>query len=119
MGQRIAGTCYLKADGQQLEIKGGMEAPIAESKREPVNSATGVVGYKESVVTPMLKVTGIFTRDFPIATLRSNVDMTITGEFANGKVYTLSGAWLSNEGSAKGEEGEVELEFTGTRGIWQ
>jgi hypothetical protein len=119
MGLRIAGTCYVKIDGQQIEIKGGLEAPLAEVKREGVTSSTGVVGFKESPVVPSLKVTGIFTRDFPIEVLRAGTDLTVTGEFANGKVYTLSGGWLSNEGTAKGEEGEVDLEFSGTRGIWQ
>lgn len=118
MGQRIAGTCYIKIDGAQLEIKGAMEAPVSEKKREGVVSATGVVGYKETVQPPVLKVTAIATRDFPLETLATNVDMTVTAEFANGKVYTLSGAWLSNDATVKADEGECELEFTGTRGVW-
>jgi hypothetical protein len=119
MAQRISGICYIKVDGTQLEVKGGLEAPLVETKREPVNSATGTVGYKETVVTQYVKVSTLFTRDFPIQALRDGTDMTITAEFANGKVYTLSGGFLSNEAGAKGEEGEVELEFSGTRGIWQ
>ena len=119
MALRTAGTCYVKVDGTQLEIKGGLEAPIVEVKREPVNSATGTVGFKETVVTQYVKATGIFTRDFPIEQLRNGTDMTITAEFANGRVFTLSGAFLANEAPAKGEEGEIELEFNGTRGIWQ
>ena len=58
------------------------------------------------------------TLDFPLETLATNVDMTVTAEFANGKVYTLSGAWLSNDATVKADEGECELEFTGTRGVW-
>ena len=45
--------------------------------------------------------------------------MTITAELANGKVYTLSGAWLEGETSAKGDDGTVDLEFAGLKGIWQ
>jgi hypothetical protein len=119
MGNRIAGTCYVKMDGAQLEIKGGLEAPLLEFKREPVVSATGVVGYKETPITPMIKVTAIATRDFPVETLRTATDLTVTAEFANGKVYTLSSAWLANEANAKGDDGEAELEFNGIRGVWQ
>jgi hypothetical protein len=119
MGQRVAGTCYVKVDGQQLEIKGGLECPIVEVKREPVTASAGVAGFKETIVPPYIKATSIFTPDFPLAALRDGTDMTVTAEYANGKVYTLSGGWLANEASGKGEEGEVELEFNGLRGVWQ
>jgi len=118
MGQRVAGTCYVKVDGAQLEIKGGLEAPINDRKREPVVSATGVAGFKESTVVPYVKVQCIFTADFPLAALAAGTDMTVTAEFANGKVYSLSGAFLANDSSAKGEEGEIDLEFNGIAGVW-
>lgn len=119
MGKRTAGTCYIKIDGQQLEIKGGMEAPIKSFKREAVNSTQRTVGFKETVVGPYVKVTAIVTADFPIDKLDTATDMTITAEFANGKVYVLSEAWLANEAPVKGDEGESELEFNGTSGVWQ
>jgi molecular chaperone DnaJ len=37
--------------------------------------------------------------------------MTVTSEFPNGKVYTLSGAYQVGEPSAKGDDGTIELEF--------
>ena len=53
MGQKIAGTCYVKVDGAQLTIKGGCEAPLME-----VNRTTLVPGYyKEEERRPSLKVT--------------------------------------------------------------
>lgn len=119
MAMRTAGVCFVKVDGSQLEVKGGLEAPIIENKREGVMSSSGPVGFKETPVQPYVKLTAIFTRDFPIQTLRDGTDMTITAEFANGKVYTLSDAFVSGETAGKGEEGEVELEFHGLRGVWQ
>ncbi|APW38964.1 phage tail protein [Rhodoferax koreense] len=119
MADRIAGVCYIKVDGVQLEVKGGLECPIMAVKREPMMSSGGPVGYKETPLFPFVKLTAVFTRDFPIAKLQAGTDMTCTAEFANGKVYVLSGAWLANEASGKGEEGEVELEFNGTNGAWQ
>ncbi|MCF7545828.1 phage tail tube protein, partial [Pseudomonas petrae] len=30
MGQKVAGTCYVKVDGTQLTLKGGVEAPLMD-----------------------------------------------------------------------------------------
>lgn len=119
MAKRVAGVCFVKVDGAQLEIKGSLEAPLMETKREGVLSSSGPAGFKETPVQPYVKGTFIFTGDFPIDTLRAGTNMTITAEFANGKVYTLSDAFVAGDTAGKGEEGEVELEFHGQRGVWQ
>lgn len=119
MAQRVAGICYIKMDGQQLEVSGGIEAPVVDVKRETVMGLAGPAGLKETALEPSVKVTAIFMPDFPLQTLQTNTDMTITAEFANGKVYTLSGAFLKGEPTAKGEDGTVELEFGGKKGMWQ
>lgn len=119
MAQRVAGICYVKVDGDQLEVKGGVEAPLSQVAREAVMGLAGVAGYKETAQEPYLKISTVFTRDFPINTLVNGTNMTITTEFANGKVYTLSGAYLRAEPTGNGEEGTTELEFSGLKGIWQ
>lgn len=119
MGKRLAGTCYIKVDGEQLEVSGGMEAPLASSKKEAVVGASRVAGFKESVISPYIKVAAILVPGFPKDKLASSNDMTITAEFANGDVYTLSGAWLVGESAHKGEDGTADLEFGGLRGQWQ
>jgi len=119
MGKRVAGTCFIKVDGDQLEVKGSVESTIGDVTREAVTSTRGVVGTKETVRVPSTKGTFIFTADFPIDKVTSGDDMTITTEYANGKVHTLSGAFVVGEPTAKGEDGEVDLEFNGTKGIWQ
>lgn len=119
MAKRVAGICYIKVDGQQLEVSGGLEAPLSDVKRETVMGLGGPAGLKESAMEPYVKLTAVFTPEFPIATLKDNTDMTVTAEMANGKVYTLSGAFLKGETAIKGEEGTVELEFGGNKGMWQ
>jgi len=118
MGNRIAGTCYVKVDGAQLEVKGGLECPINSRKREPVVASAGVAGFKETVIVPYVKLTAILTPDFPRAKLDTATNMTVTAELANGEVYVLAGAWLANEAAAKGDDGETELEFNGMDGVW-
>lgn len=118
-GKRIAGICYIKVDGQQLEVAGGVECPLMDVKREAVMGSAGVSGYKETALKPYIKVSANVRSDFPLETLRTNTELTVTAELANGKVYTLSSAWVEGEPSIKAEEGTIELEFAGMKGIWQ
>lgn len=119
MAKRVAGICYIKVDGEQLEVSGGVECPIVDVKRETVMGLAGPAGIKETALEPFVKVSAIFVPDFPLAKLQYMTDGTVTTEMANGKVYTLSGAFLKGEPSAKGEDGTVDLEFGGKKGQWQ
>jgi hypothetical protein len=119
MGKRVAGIAYIKVDGMQLEVQGGVEAPISDKERETVKGLTGTAGFKETALTPYVKVNAIFRDDFPMAAVAANTDMTVTAEFPNGKVYTLSGAYLVGDSSAKADDGTIELSFEGMKGIWQ
>ncbi len=119
MAKKVAGICFLKVDGSQIEVSGGIECPLLDVKREAVMGLSGPAGFKEMALEPFVKVSAIFTDDFPMDTVQNNTEMTITAELANGKVYTLSGAFLKGEPSVKAEDGTVELEFSGKKGIWQ
>lgn len=119
MAKRVAGICYIKVDGEQLEVSGGVECPLVDVKREEVMGLSGVAGTKETALAPYIKLTAIFMPEFPIDKLKDSTDMTITAELANGKVYTLSGAFLRGEPSAKGDDGTAELDFCGKKGMWQ
>lgn len=119
MAGRVAGICYIKADGTQFEVKGGVEIPFSVVNRETVMGLSGVAGFKEVAQRPYIKLTAVFTRDFPISTLANSTNMTITAELANGKVYTLTAAYLEGETVSNGEEGTAEIEFSGVTGIWQ
>lgn len=119
MGQRVAGICFIKADSEQLEVEGGVECPLAPTKKEQVMSLSGAAGYKETALGAFVKVTAILVPGFPKQKLSTGTDMTVTAELANGDVYTLSGAWLEGETAVKGDEGKVELEFRGLKGTWQ
>ena len=118
MAQRIAGVCYCKVDGAQLEISGDVEIPLTEFKREAVMGLSGPAGFKETALEPYIKVVALFTPDFPLNQLRTNTTLTITAELANGVVYTLSDAFVRGEPKVKPVEGTIELEFSGSQGQW-
>ena len=119
MAKRVAGICFIKVDGEQLSVEGGVECPLNDVKRETVMALDRPAGYKEIALAPYIKVSANFVPGFPIEKLQTGTTMTVTAEMANGTVYTLSDAWLNGEPSAKGEEGKIELEFGGLKGQWQ
>lgn len=118
-GPRIAGICYIKVDGEQLEVKGGIECPISSNIKETQMGANGPAGYSEMAQRPYIKGSFFFNANFPIETLAAGNDMTVTAELANGKTYVLSEAWLEGEVPAKNDDGTVDLEFSGMMGQWQ
>ena len=115
MGQKIAGTCYIKVDGDQLTITGGVEAPLSDVKRETIVRGH----FKEEDLVPYVSVDALKTTDFPRAKLVAGANMTVTAEFADGSVYVLSGAYLVDEAKVAGDDAKVALKFEGIAGDWQ
>lgn len=118
MALRMAGIAYVKADGVQFQIKGNVECPVNNRKRELMMGVSGPMGMKETAKEPYVKFDAGFVADFPINQIISNTNMTITVEYANGKVYTLTEAFESGDAAAGSEEGTVGLEFFGMEGVW-
>ena len=118
MGQKFAGTCYIKVDGAQLAVEGSVEIPLSSVTRETKIGSTGVVGYAETDVAPYVKCTAFLEPSFPVSALNGN-NMTVTAELANGWVYTLNGAWIAGEIAGNMSDGTVSLEFNGLTGSLQ
>lgn len=115
MGQKVAGTCYVKIDGEQLTITGGIEVPVSKVKRETI-----IKGYfKEEDRTPFIKMDAVKTPNFPMAKLSDNINLTITAEFKDGSSYVLSGAYLVDDANVTADDGKVALNFEGISGDWQ
>lgn len=115
---RVAGICYIKLDGAQLDVSGGIECPVQDTKKEMVMSTSGPSGYKEEATEQYIKLTAIFKSDFPMDSVKSATNMTVTAEFPNGKTYTLSDAVCVDDIIAKSADGTVDLKFSGLKGTW-
>lgn len=116
---KVAGTCYFKVDGEQLEVSGGVEVPLLDVKRETVMGSNGPAGYKETALRPYIKLKAVVNAEFPLAMLQSATEMTATAELANGMVYTLSGAFVEGEPAINNDDGTIDIEFGGKKGIFQ
>ena len=116
---REAGTLYIKVDGEQFSISGSVEVPVSTRQNEPMIDVAGnVVGYKTTYIAPYISATVFFTRDFPLDKVVNGTDMTVTAEFENGKVYTLSDAFWTGETPVNIDEGTVPIRLSGKKGIW-
>lgn len=116
---RIAGTCFVKVDGDQLSLTGGIEVPMNLRVKESIVDLGGGVDFKETHRAPFVKGTYKVPKDFPLKKLEEGTDMTVTAELANGNVYVLKNAWLEGEANHNAEEGTAELQFNGKEGFYQ
>ena len=85
-------------------------------QRETMISTTGVVGYKETVVAPYVSGDFIVPAGFPIEDIKENTAQTITVECANGMVYTLSDAYVTDVIAYKPVDGTLTIKWEGTNG---
>lgn len=116
---KLAGTCYIKIDGQQLSATGGIEVPMNTRVKDDIIGLDGSVDYKETHRAVYTKATLKVPKKFPFSKLDSSENMTVTSEFANGMVYVLSDAWVHGEMNYNPEEGTVEVEFHSENGDFQ
>ncbi|MDU1063058.1 MAG: phage tail tube protein [Leclercia adecarboxylata] len=115
---RIAGTTFIKVDSGQLSLSGGIEVPMSNKKRDPIVALDGSVHYKETFIAPYVKGTFVVPPDFPVSKLTESEGMTVTAELANGMVYVLREAWISDETPFNAEEGTADLLFNGKTGFF-
>lgn len=110
---RIAGTAFVKHDGEQLSIAGGITVSPLKNMKEGLSGLSGVAGYKETPRVPFIEVEVFNTAAFDISAIEDKEDMTVVAELANGDVWTLRNAWLEGEPDIDGAEGSVTLKFEG------
>lgn len=110
---RIAGTIYVRVDGQQMYARGGWKVNYAEKVREGVAGQDGVHGYIEKPAIPSIEGEVTDRGNLSLARLAGIENATVTIEQANGKVYVLSQAWLVSELSVETEDGKFSVKFEG------
>lgn len=116
---RIAGTCFIKIDSEQLSVTGSVEIPLNLNIKESILDLGGGVDYKETYRAPYVKAAFKVPKNFPLEKLKTRDDMTVTAEMANGQVYVLKNAWLEGEANHNPEDGTADLQFNGQEGFHQ
>lgn len=115
---RVAGTCFVTVDGQELSLSGNLSIPVNAVIREPVLGSGRIVGFRETPVQPQIAGDFVVEPAMDLKAIAEGEDMTVVARLANGMVYTLSGAFLGPQSDYAPEDGTVSLTFQGIRGDW-
>lgn len=114
---KIAGTAYLKVDGNQYSLRGSVTANLKAENREGVAGLDGVHGYKATPMVPFIEVDLSTTPELDLNALANLDDITVQLECANGKAGLLRNAW-ANTGDVNPEDGTLTVRFEGKSGEW-
>ena len=92
--RRQSGTAYLTVDGTTIPAKGSFAVPLTTTNRTDLVVGDQVVGFDEQTIAPYVQCTVQITDETDFERICSSTAMTVRVEFANGRIYTLSNAFV-------------------------
>lgn len=113
---RIAGMCFVKADGKQFTLGGDWTCSVDGYEREGLVGLSGVAGYKETYRVPYFEGEFLTTDDLKLSDLEAIKEATVQCEQANGHVFILRKAWCKGAHETKMGDGTVTVRFEGMSG---
>ena len=111
--RRVAGVAYIFVDGRQYPLRGNLTVSIDTIEREGVAGMDGVHGFIEKPRVPFIEGDFSDIGQLSLIQLQNMVDVTVTAELANGKVYVLRNAWTSTAREFKAAEGQATVKWEG------
>lgn len=116
MTQCLGGIFYVKVDGQQLKVSSdAMTVPLNTVTKTSQISTSGVAGYTATMRVPFIECSCFIPKDFPRDIFERD-DLTVTAEFINGDVYSLTQAWVANDVDLDAAQGKTTIRFEGMNG---
>lgn len=112
----IAGIAYLKADGEQYDLRGNLNISIGGVERETVTGQDGVHGYTEMPKPSFMEAELSDSGGLSLEAIGRITDATITAELINGKVYVLQQAWCMATPELNTADGSMTVRFEAKRG---
>ena len=116
MGVPVAGTAYLKYDGQQLPLKGSFTVSPSRVDRAGIAGQDGVHGYQELPRVPFIEGDVSTLPGLSVEALEQITDATVTAELLNGTVYVLRNAWCKSAFEINTHDGQFRVRFEGIDG---
>lgn len=115
MANQLLGRVVLKRNGKIINSKRGATLMQGGVKRTPVVGSNGVHGFSEESVAPSLKAKFTQTPDFTLAEVNAITDETLLWDGDDGVKYVITGAFCLGEAELNEVDGEISVEFSGTR----
>ena len=113
MAVAIAGTAFFKVDGNQLPLRGNFTVSSSPIERTMLAGQDYVHGYQELPRVPLIEGDVSTTPEVSLEILDAMVDVTVTAELINGKVYVLNGAACKSAFENNTREGQIRVRFEG------
>ena len=113
MAKRIAGTCYVNADGAQMALSGEVTIDRKDTEKKPMTGLSGNVGFSETPRMPSIEVEIFQTEDTNVDSILDMEDGTVTAELANGKVWILRNAYVEGAPTVNASESKMTIKFEG------
>ena len=112
----IAGTAYLKVDGQMYPLKGRLTVSISPVERNGIAGQDYVHGYQELPRVPFIEGDVSTLPEVSTEFLEAVIDATVTAELVNGRVYVLRNAWTKGPVEINTADGQFSIRFEGVDG---
>lgn len=114
--QCLGGIFYVKVDGKQLKVSAdAITVPLTTETRTTQVSTSGVAGYTSTPRSPFVECSAFKTTDLD-SSIFGRDNLTVTVEFVNGEVYSLTDAWVANDVDLDGAQGKTTIRFEGLNG---
>jgi hypothetical protein len=109
----IAGTAFVRVNGQQFQLRGSFRVDPTMETAEYVVGQDGPHGYITKVVAPFFEGEFSDLGGLSIVALQTIRDASVTGELANGKVYVLTSAVFAGRAVLDTVDGKIPFRFEG------
>jgi|SRR5882724_6981813 uncharacterized protein YlzI (FlbEa/FlbD family) len=114
MAVRIAGTAFLKVNGAQLPLKGNFTVSPGSLERAMIAGQDYVHGFSELPRVPYIEGDISSLPDVLFEDLEAMVDVTVTAELNNGRVYVLKEAACKSAVTINTRDGQATIRWEGT-----
>ena len=110
----IAGTAYLKIDGNQVALKGNLTVSGSAWERTGIAGQDNVHGYQELPRVPYIEA-DVSTVPAQITTEELDLltDVTVQADLVNGFTYVLRNAWTKGPIEINAADGQFRIRFEG------
>jgi hypothetical protein len=110
----IAGTAYLKVDGNQLALKGNLTVSGSSVERTGIAGQDQVHGYQELPRVPYIEAdVSTVPEQTTTEELELMTDVTVTADLVNGFTYVLRNAWVKGPIEINTHDGQYRIRFEG------
>lgn len=109
----IAGTAFLKVDGNMYPLKGNLTISSSAVERTGIAGQDYVHGYQELPRVQYIEGDVSTLPEVSPEVLDGIIDATITAELVNGKTYVLRNAWTKGPIDINSHDGQFRIRFEG------